>query len=290
MPEGLDLSVCITVKDEAVRLPQALASCEGIAREIVVVDTGSRDATVEIARAHPKVRLYEVPFEHFSQAHGACLERANGEWVLVMAADERVSPELAAKLGSLWRSRHFRDWGGFKVRRRNHMLGRVMTSMGLDRDYPLRLFRREGARYNGRFVHEGIELPPGRPLGRIDEPLEHHMFEGIDAYLRKIDLYTTLELREGVRRHRAGHLLVTLPSTFLRFYVARGGWRDGFAGYLWASLTAIGTFVRDVKLWIAHVAGPEAAGLAEPTPADEASEHEDAGSPKEAGARTTNET
>jgi glycosyltransferase involved in cell wall biosynthesis len=252
MDSRLDLSVCMIVKDEEQNLPQALASCEDLAEEIIILDTGSRDATPAIAASHPKVRLIHRPFSGFGEAKQHCLDHATRTWVLALDADERLSPELSAKLDSMIRNGQFHGAGGFWIRRRNWILGREMTSMGLQREFCLRLFRREGARYNGRPVHEGIELPPGRPVGRIEEPLEHATFRSVDQYLRKIDLYTSLELLEGKRRFSTAHLLVVLPSTFWRFYVARGGWRDGFAGLLWASLTAVGFFLRDVKLWIAR--------------------------------------
>lgn len=247
------LSVVLTVRDEEHNLPGALASCAELADEIVVLDTGSRDRTPEIAAGHPRVRLARAHFHDFSQAKGAALELARGEWVLVLDADERLSQRLAARLSRMRAAREPLGYAGYRLRRETRILGHTMTSMGLQEDCPLRLFRREGARYNARPVHEGIVLPAGQRVGQLDEPLEHHTFGGVDAYLRKIDLYTTLELREGGRRFSLWHLLVGAPSTFLRFYVGRGGFRDGFPGFLWASLTAIGVFLRDVKLWIASL-------------------------------------
>lgn len=247
------LSVVLTVRDEEHNLPGALASCADIADEIVVLDTGSRDRTPQIAAAHPKVRLARADFRDFSQAKGEALSMARGEWVLVLDADERLSAPLAARLAGMRATADLPACAGYRLRRETRILGRVMTSMGLQRDRPLRLFKRAEARYNDRPVHEGIVLPSGLPVGQLDEALEHHTFGGVDAYLRKIDLYTTLELREGGRRFSLWHLVMGPPSTFLRFYVGRGGFRDGFAGFLWSSLTAIGVFLRDVKLWIASL-------------------------------------
>ena len=252
--------MCLVVRDEAAHLEATLASCDGFADEIVVVDTGSHDQTIEIARSHPRVALFHEPFENFSQAHGASLAKATAPWVLQLAADERVSPALAKRLQAFRREPAIPPTGGVRIRRRNRMMGRWMTSMGLDREYPLRLFRREGARLNGRLVHEGIELPEEWGVETWQEPLEHHTFANIEAYVRKIDLYTTLEVREGQRRFGRAHLAVVFPSTFLRFFVARQGWRDGWPGFVWATLTAIGFFLRDVKLWEAQhqASGPAA--------------------------------
>ncbi len=246
------LSVTMIVRDEEDKLPGALASVEEMADEIVVLDTGSRDATLSIASAHPKVRLFEGVFDDFGHAKQRVLELAEGDWVLALDADERVSTELAAKWEHLVANQQLVGMGGYRVRRRNFILGHEMRSMGLDRDYPLRLFRREGAHYTDSRVHEGVVLPPRLPVGRLEEALDHYTFGGVDAYVRKMDLYTSLEIADRPRPFRLGHLLGSPPATFWRFYVARGGFRDGFPGFLWASLTVLGRFLRDVKLWIAE--------------------------------------
>jgi (heptosyl)LPS beta-1,4-glucosyltransferase len=251
----MPLSVIIIVRNEEDKLPGALASVRELADEIVLVDTGSTDSTLKIARAEKKLRLLEIPFEDFSQAKQRALDEARQEWVLALDADERVSDELARKIRQLAVNQQLVGMGGFRVRRRNFILGRQMTSMGLERDTQLRLFRREGARYNGHLVHEGVTLSPGAPIGLLEEPIDHYTFGGIDSYLRKMDLYTSLEIREGGRRFGTWHLISSPPSTFCRVYFFGGGWRDGFAGFLWASLTVLGRFLRDVKLWIRQLKG-----------------------------------
>jgi hypothetical protein len=244
------LSVIIIARDEEDKLPGALASVRAFADEIVLVDTGSEDSTPKIARAEAKLRFFATPFENFSQAKQRALDEATGEWVLALDADERVSVTLARKIAQLQANQQLVGMGGFRIRRRNFILGREMKSMGLQHDTQLRLFRREGARYNGHLVHEGVQLPSGTPIGLLQEPLDHYTFGGIDNYLHKMDLYTSLEIREGGRRFGLWHLISSPPSTFCRVYLFRGGWRDGFPGFLWASLTVLGRFLRDVKLWI----------------------------------------
>ncbi len=247
------ISVVIIARDEEEKLPGALASVDGLADEIVVVDTGSTDATVQIAEEHPKVTVLRAEFENFSQAKQEALEAAGGDWVLALDADERVSPELVAKIHQLDANQQLVGQGGFEIRRRNYILGREMKTMGFENDYPLRFFRREGAHYSPRLVHEGIELPDRLPVGRLEEPLDHYTFGGVDHYLRKSNLYSTLEIAEGGRQLSHWHMMMAPPSTFIRYYLSRGGWRDGFPGFLWASLSAMGVFLRDVKLWIASL-------------------------------------
>ncbi len=254
-PLGPFLSAVLVVRDAAEVLGDALRSLDGLADEIVVLDTGSRDHTTDIARTHPGVGLYESPFDGFGAVKERALEHCRGDWVLSLDADERVSDELRRRIHEMRASGDLERHGGYKIRRRNWIMGRAMSTMGLQKDAPLRLFRREGASFNQNLVHEGVRLPAGAAVGRIDAPIEHHTLLGIDQYLRKQDHYTSLDLAQNPRSHRAGHLVTVWPSTFLRYYVSRGGWRDAWPGLLWAGLAATGRFVRDMKIWIAHETG-----------------------------------
>lgn len=267
-PETLPtLSVVIVVKDGADVIGDALRSTDGVADELVVLDTGSTDATLDIVRAHPKALVHESTFDGFGAVKQRALGYCTGDWVLSLDADERISPELAARIGAMRRDGSIAQHAGYKIRRRNWIQGRAMTTMGLQKDAPLRLFRRAGARFNTNRVHEGIVLEDGATVGRLDTPLEHHTLGTIDQYLRKQDHYTTLDLSENPRPHRTGHLIFVWPSTFWRYYVGRRGFRDGWQGLLWASLAASGRFMRDMKIWIAHerrkTAGRTSDGLSE---------------------------
>ena len=168
-----------------------------------------------------------------------------------------MTPELAETIGHALAEGGF---AGYRVQRRNHVLGRRMRSMGLDRDRPLRLFRREGARVSDTLVHEVVEVDG--PVGELAAPLDHFTMTSLDGYLRKIDLYTTLELQQRPRPLRVWHLALVGPGTFLKWYLLKGGFRDGVPGLVWAGFTALGRFMRDMKVWIAqqptHEEGPPA--------------------------------
>lgn len=237
------------VRDEEQVLERALSSVDAVADEIVVVDTGSTDRTREIAAAHPGVRLLEATFHGFGDAKQRALDHCTGDYVLALDADEHLSAELVEKIRRLKANDRLREFAGFRVRRRNWIRGREMHGMGLGHQYVLRLFRRSGARYNGRLVHEGV-LPGHGPIGRLEQPIEHETLRSIDGYLKKIELYSSLEIQEGTRAFRAWHMVLNPPAVFWKFYVWRGGFRDGLEGLLWAGLTAVGEFLRDLKLWV----------------------------------------
>ena len=253
----LDLSVAMIVRDEEQQLPAALSSLGDLPAEIVIVDTGSRDRTPAIAAAHPRVRLIRTDFVDFGRSKQHALDACRSSWVLFLDADERVSPELLEKIRTLAANGRLATYGAFEIRRRNWMLGREMKTMGLDRDHPVRLFRREGAAVSPRPVHEGIQPAAGLPVGRLEQPLDHYTLRSLDHFLRKIDLYTDFERLERPRPHSTWRFVATGPSTFLRFYIGRGGWRDGRAGLLYSALGATYAFMREMKTWIATTGHPD---------------------------------
>jgi glycosyltransferase involved in cell wall biosynthesis len=240
------------VRDAEKDVAGALGSVEGLACRVVVLDTGSSDKTVEVARAAGAEVFTRPDFPGFGPAKQEALGHCTGEWVLFLDADERVTPELAEAVRQAVEGPH----AGYRVLRRNHVLGRRMTSMGLADDRPLRLFRRDTARVSDTLVHEVIEVEG--PIADLDAPLDHFTMTSLDGYLRKIDLYTTLELQQKPRPLRVWHLAFVGPGTFVKWYVFKGGFRDGVPGLVWAGFTALGRFMRDMKVWIAQQEGPPA--------------------------------
>ena len=243
------LSACIIARDDAALLPDALASVEGLVEEIVVVDVGSKDATCAIARAHLKVKLFEIAFAGYGSARQEGLDRCSGDFVLALDADERVSPELALRIRQLVANHRLREFAAFQIRRRHWIYGREMRGMGLYDHYALRLFRRAGARYDARLVHEKL-IPAHGPLGRLSQPIDALTLRSVDQYLSKLDRQSDLALQDQHPRFSAWHLVLAPPLTFWRFYLGAGGIRDGLPGLLWAGMASIGVLITDLKLWV----------------------------------------
>ena len=123
-----------------------------------------------------------------------------------------------------------------------------MRARCLSRDRSLRLFRAAKARFTESLVHEGLEMIGGASTGHIEEPLLHNAMHDWRAYMRKVDLYTTLDVDGGKYRFPWWHLLTTGPATFWRQYVMRTGFIDGWPGFVWSATSAIGAVMRDWKL------------------------------------------
>lgn len=244
------LSACIIAFDEEDRIGECLESV-AFCDEILVVDSHSRDATREIAKA-AGARVIERDWPgHVKQKEFAIREAAH-DWVLCVDADERISAPLRAEIEAL-RARGFPDRAGWRIPRLSSYFGRWMRRGGWYPDLQLRLFDRRRGRWAGRDPHDRVELEPGAAaaVGRLAGPLLHHPYRSLEDHLRTIDRYTTTMAeglyREG-RRTRFGDLGLRPIGRFLRFYVLRLGFLEGWRGLLQARLAAHYVHLKYAKL------------------------------------------
>lgn len=263
MPEPL-LSAVVIARDEAHELAGCLDALAWADERVVVVDAASTDATEAIARAKAD-RVIVRPFDTFAAQRNAGRAAAIGRWVLAVDADERVTPELAAEIRAVIESPE-PGYSGYRVSIRSVLFGRPFVASGTQLDRPLRLFLRERGRWVGA-VHETVALD-GR-IGQLRGVILHHTHESLSVFLSKLDRYTTLEAAELAargRRPRWFDLTLRPVATFLRLYVARGGFRDGTEGFLFCAMSGVSTLVRNAKLReltrSRHQAVPARTGLA----------------------------
>ena len=244
------LSVTIITKNEEARIADALRSV-AFADEAVVVDCGSADRTVEIARGlGARVVHHDWP-GHVAQKNYA-VGHASHRWVLSLDADERVSPELAERVQNTLRAP---DAAGYRVRRRTWYLGRWIRHCGWYPDSRVRLFDRERARWGGIDPHDLVEVDG--PVGTLDADLLHYSYDDIADHLRTIDGFTTIGARryfELGRRAGVTDLLVRPPLAFLNKYVVKRGFLDGIPGLVVCLLHGYYVLLKYAKLWeLAHV-------------------------------------
>ena len=242
------LSVIVITLDEEERLPACLASVAGIADEIVVVDTGSRDRTVEIAR-RAGARIDEIPKREF-RGHGLSKQRAldlaTGRWVLLMDADERVTPALAEEIRAVVAREPVVD--GYWVRRDVYYLGKRMRWGGLGHDWVIRLFVRERGRCTPALVHTTVVVDG--VAARLKGTIEHHTVRTVPEHMVKVERYgsvRTAEFAARGRRYRASDWL-RMPVEFVLRAFVRLGVLDGTRGIAWATISAYEKWLRYAML------------------------------------------
>jgi glycosyltransferase involved in cell wall biosynthesis len=231
------LSVAIITCNEERNLARTLASVE-FADEIILVDSGSVDRTIEIARSF-HATVFSEPWKGFAAQKNSAIEKCSGTWVLSLDADEELSPELRAQFRALLPSNP--PFDAFFLRRRNLFLGRWMKHGGYYPDAKLRLFRRNAAnfaRFSERPVHETIAFDGAAET--LDFDLIHHAYPTLENYLEHMDRYSTLGAQLLVEQRRVSRSLLAFQwnvlfvpvLTFLWNYIVRLGFLDGREGLL----------------------------------------------------------
>jgi glycosyltransferase involved in cell wall biosynthesis len=243
-PQPGKLTIIIPTKNEEHNIRECLESATW-ADEVIVCDSFSSDRTPHIALEYtPNVIQHEY-LCHAAQ-NNWMIPQASSEWVMVLDADERITRGLRhAVRQAIQRA----DCEGWRVRRMTHFLGKLIRHCGWGQDYPLRLFRRQ-YRYQDRPVHSTVAID-GK-VGQIEEHLEHYTDRDLRNYFEKLDRYTTLAAAERFRRGQTArwwHLLFKPPVKFLKMYLLKLGFLDGFHGFLLCGLSAMSTFARYAKLW-----------------------------------------
>jgi glycosyltransferase involved in cell wall biosynthesis len=248
------LSAILIVRNEEANLADCLASLRDIVDEIVVLDSGSTDATVAVA-VRFGARVATRPFDDFGRQKQAALERATGDWILSIDADERLTPALARDIARVVRDSAGAD--GYLVRRTMVYLGRRLRFGGVGSEWILRLARRDRARFAPLAVHEHL-IVEGR-TDRLRGALHHIKYRELRDHIDTINRYTELA---AVRRREAGRRFSMLHYLRLEWEIAsrlifKLGILDGRAGVIHAVMAGFYAFVQYAKLWPTRRAPPE---------------------------------
>lgn len=239
----VSLSAVIITCDAASVLPECLASL-AFADERLVVDSGSQDATLEIARAHGAT-VVQHPWLGYGPQKQFAVEQATHDWVLCLDADERISAELRT---ALLRELAAPRFHAYAMPRRNRFMGRWLAHGEGYPDLTLRLFHRAHGRWSEDPIHERVLTPEA--VGRLQGDILHESAQSLTQYLAKQNRYTTLQARQWVasgRRAHPGHLLVSPLLRFLKFYLLRRGFLDGVPGLVHIGIGCFNSFMKYAK-------------------------------------------
>ncbi len=230
------ISVCILTKDDAEEIEAAVSSVRW-ADEVVVVDNGSTDRTVELAMALG-VRVERCSLNHFGELRTRAAEACSHEWILSLDADERCTPALRDEIRALLAAGPAHD--GYLVPRRNYMMGRWIKGSGWYPNYRgLQLFRKGAMRYTLDPIHESCELLSERGPGKLANDVWHFPYRDFAELIHKIDLISTISAqRLSAKRVSMWSAFGHGMWGFLRHFIFKLGFRDGWAGFV----IALGTF------------------------------------------------
>ena len=240
------VTAVIAAHDESANIHECIVSVRW-AREVIVVENDSADDTIAVART-AGATVISPHFTTIGAARNQGIERAETEWILVLDADERCTPELAQEIEQ---TVHRTELVAFRIPRRNFFLGKEIRHGGWESDKPVRLFRRE-LRYNANMVHEHVDVPRGAAIGETKGSLLHYTYNSLDQYFEKFGRYSRWWAQQNYAKgRRAGPAMIFFrpPLRFIKMYLFRGGFLDGAHGLLLSCLAAASVMAKYARLW-----------------------------------------
>ncbi|HEX5433727.1 MAG TPA: glycosyltransferase family 2 protein [Candidatus Angelobacter sp.] len=229
----MTLSVCIITFNEEANIARTLQSVKSIADEVIVVDSGSTDATVALAQANGALVFVEA-WKGFAAQKNSALAKAGCDWILSLDADEEVSPDLAASIAEVVKASKPPQFTGYTMNRRNLYFGKWIKRCGYYPDAKLRLVRRGAAEFELRAVHEDMKM--SAPKGHLRGDLIHHAYPTLESFIDHANRYSSLGAGMVVAERKAGFSFINIVLRplvrFVYSYFFRLGFLDGREGLL----------------------------------------------------------
>lgn len=236
------ISVIIICHNEVHHIKKCLDSVK-FADEIVVLDSGSTDETVAVAKTYTQ-KVFESEWLGFGPQKNKALSLASCDWVLSLDADEAVTPALAEEIQNLKG-----DKCAYAIPRQSSYLGKMIRFGDWRNDKVLRLFRKDCAKFTDAVVHESLRV--NGEIGELKQKITHDAFETLEEVLQKLNLYSSLGAKNKIEQGRKGGLFKAITHglwTFVRGYIFRLGFLDGKQGFMLAVSNAEGCYYRYCKI------------------------------------------
>lgn len=248
----MKISLVMITKNEEKNIAKSLESVKGLVNEIIVVDSGSTDNTNKIAQSYG-AKIFKRPFDNFSAQKNYALSLAMNEWVLHLDADEVLSEQLKQEINKTIENT---EYDGFVLTRENFFLGRKMKHSGLDKEDRLRLAKKSLSKYVGGIIHE--ELVVNGKVGKLNNVFYHYTCPNLDGYFNKFEQYTTfgaLKMADKNKKAKIVDIIFRPPFEFIKRYILKLGFLDGFEGFVWAVLGSYYSFAKYIKLYLLNKKG-----------------------------------
>ncbi|MHC4512093.1 MAG: glycosyltransferase family 2 protein [Planctomycetota bacterium] len=256
-PEAVPLSACVITYQEEDRIGDCLRSLS-FCDDILVVDSASTDRTREVAAELGARVMVNAPFPGHREQKQFAADHARHDWVLSLDADERVMPALRDRILKL-QAEGF-PATAYAVVRHNYYLGKFIRHGLFCPDLKIRLFDRRRAHWGGTNPHDRVELQNDAKAVRLDEVLEHHTYRTLKEHLQQIESFTRLD---AIAKHKEGrrstilHLLVRPPAMVIKGLILKGGFLDGWRGFVISGLAGYYSWLKCWRLRQLNKRSPE---------------------------------
>lgn len=222
------ITVTILTKDCSAVLEECLKSVSSFA-EVIILDTGSTDQTLEIAAKFPNVKIHQTSFSGFGPLHNQAVALASNDWILSLDSDEVLTSELAQEIHSLRLNAHV----VYSIQRDNYLNGKHIRWCSWYPERVIRLFHRQKTKFSLDAVHEKV-LTAGLETIELDAPLKHTPYRTTADFLEKMQKYSTLFAEQNRGKKHASLLTAIFHGTaaFLKNYLVKGGIIGGKEGFI----------------------------------------------------------
>ncbi len=240
------ISACIISYNEEKKIEDCLKSLQSVADEIIVVDSLSTDKTVEIASQYTD-RIYNQEFLGHVEQKNLAVCKANFDWVLSLDCDERLSVELQESISNIKRTLDAQD--AYKMARKTFYVYRWLNHCWYP-DKKVRLFNKQKAKWGGINPHDKI-MVESSDIVELNGDILHYSFDSISDHIQTLDKFTEISARELIKRGKKVNVFTPLlhaKVTFIRMYILRKGFLDGFAGFVVSMLSFMYVFVKYSKI------------------------------------------
>lgn len=248
MQNTANISAVILVKNAEKTIAECLESLRAFG-EVVLLDNGSTDRTIEIAGGFQNVKIYSEPnFYGFGKMKNIAVSHATNDWVLSIDSDEVLMPDVVDKINSMQLS----DNAVVALSRLNYYNGRCMKCCGWYPDYVWRIFNRKYTRFNENMVHEGIEILSDTLKVYIKDAIKHYTSDNISSLIAKMESYSSLAAQEKFKAGKKTSVVAAIFKslhTFNRDYFFRKGIFYGYRGLVISAINAATTFLKYMKLY-----------------------------------------
>ena len=240
------ISACIISYNEEKKIEGCLKSLEGVVDEIIVVDSLSTDRTIEISKKYTD-KIFDQKFLGHIEQKNIAISKASHDWVLSLDCDEQLTDELKKSILNV--KNNLENADAYKVARRTFYVYRWLNHCWYP-DHKIRLFNKNTAHWAGTNPHDHIELS-GNKVITLKGDLLHYSFDSISEHIQTLDSFTEIGANEIIRKNKKVNFLSPWTHglwTFLKLYIFKRGFLDGYAGLVVAVLSGMHAFVKYNKV------------------------------------------